>query len=101
MSGRPDGPDGRAPNASREPPGRLEDPRTVTMLVRGLAAVCVALVLGDLLYHKHAHFGFEEWFGVYGFFGFAAFFFIVLAGKWLRKILMRPEDYYEREPGDE
>jgi hypothetical protein len=98
------GPTDRRENASRrshDAPGRLEDPRTVTMLVRALAIVCIGLVIGDLLYHKHGHFGFEEWFGVYGFFGFAAFFFIVLAGKQLRRVLMRPEDYYEREAGDE
>jgi uncharacterized membrane protein len=73
----------------------LDDPRNVTRLVWLLAAVCVALVLGDLAYHKHVHFAFEGWFGLYGFFGFAAFFFIVMAGKYLRKILMRDEDYYD------
>ena len=73
----------------------LDEPRNVTRLVWALAAVCVALVIGDLVYHKHVHFGFEGWFGLYGFFGFAAFFFIVLAGKYLRKILMRDEDYYD------
>ena len=61
----------------------------------GLAAVCFGLVAVDLFYHKHVHFGFEEWFGIYGFFGFLAFFFIVLAGKELRKVLMRDEDYYD------
>lgn len=73
----------------------LDEPRNVTRLVWALALVCAALVIGDLAYHKHAHFGFEGWFGIYGFFGFAAFFFIVMAGKHLRKILMRPEDYYD------
>lgn len=101
MSGRLKDPNGGRSDAGHGPPGRLEDPRTVKMLVWGLAAVCVALVVADLLYHKHAHFGVEEWFGVYGFFGFAAFFFIVLAGKQLRKVLMRPEDYYEGEGSDE
>lgn len=69
----------------------------VNRLFWGLVAVCVGLVGWDLLYHKHVHFGFEGWFGIYGFFGFAAFFFIVLVGKELRKLLMRPEDYYDDE----
>ena len=73
----------------------LDEPRNITRLVWALTAVCVALVIGDLVYHKHVHFGFEAWFGLYGFFGFAAFFFIVLAGKYLRKILMRDEGYYD------
>ena len=73
----------------------LDDPQHVTWIVRALTAVCIALVLADLFYHKHVYFGFEEWFGFYGFFGFAAFFFMVMAGKQLRKIVMRPEDYYD------
>ncbi len=80
---------------SGEPSGWLERPRTVSGIVWTLAAVCVALVVADLFYHKHVHFHFEEWFGFYGFFGFAAFFFIVMAGKRLRGVLMRPEDYYD------
>ena len=75
--------------------GWLDEPRNVTLLVRILTVVCVALVVSDLFYHKHAHFPWEEWFGIYGFFGFAAFFFIVMAGKQLRKVLMRDEDYYD------
>jgi hypothetical protein len=62
----------------------------------GFAALCLLLVASDLLYRKHVHFGWEGWFGFYGFFGFVGFFFIVLAGKHLRKVLMRDEDYYDR-----
>lgn len=73
----------------------LDEPRNVTRLVWTLTAVCVGLVVADLFYEKYTHFGWEEWFGIYGFFGFAAFFFIVLAGKQLRRVLMRDEDYYD------
>lgn len=73
----------------------LDEPRNVTRLVWGLVVVCGALLLADLFYHKHVHFPWEEWFGIYAVFGFAAFFFIVLAGKHLRKLLMRDEDYYD------
>ncbi|MDX1393014.1 MAG: hypothetical protein R3195_01440 [Gemmatimonadota bacterium] len=75
--------------------GWFDEPRNVTLLVRILTVVCVALVVADLFYHKHVHFAWEEWFGIYGFFGFAAFFFIVMAGRELRKVLMRDEDYYD------
>ena len=70
----------------------------MTRLYYGLLTICVLLVLLDLgtLYDKHGHFAWENWFGFYGFFGFAAFLFAVLAGKQLRKILMRREDYYDR-----
>ena len=61
-----------------------------------LAALCAVVLLADLAYHKHGHFGWEEWFGFHAFFGFIAFVFIVFAGKLLRKIVMRDEDYYGR-----
>ena len=84
------------------PPGKrhwLDQARNINRIYYGLAAVCVVLVLLDLgswVYDKHAHFGWENLFGFYGFFGFAAFFLAVLAGKQLRKILMRREDYYDQ-----
>lgn len=59
-------------------------------------ALCVLLVLGDAFYHKHGHFTWEERFGFFGLFGFVTFFLLVLAGKHLRKLLMRDEDYYDR-----
>ncbi len=74
----------------------LDEPKNVNRIYYVLLAVCVLLVLADLAYHKHAHFGFEGWFGFYGFYGFAVFIFVVLAGKELRKVLMRGEDYYDR-----
>ncbi len=74
----------------------FDDPRHVTWLVRALAGACLALVAADPLYDKHGHFGWEELFGFHGFFGFAAFLLIVLAGKPLRKLLGRPEDFYDR-----
>ena len=48
-----------------------------------------------LFYDKHGHFGFEEWIGFHGLFGFVTFFLAVLAGKHLRRVLMRKEDYYD------
>ena len=81
---------------TRERQRWLDEPRNVTRLYRLLVAVCVLLVLADLLFDKHGHFGFENFFGFHAFFGFAVFTFIVLAGKYLRKVLMRKEDYYDR-----
>ena len=75
--------------------GWFDEPRNVTRLIYALTAICLGLLVVDLLYHKHVHFDFEGWFGFYAFFGFLAFGFIVLAGKQLRKLLMRDEDYYD------
>ena len=73
----------------------LDNPRNVTRLFYALIGICIALLVSDLFYHKHVHFPFEGWWGFFGLFGFAAFYFIVMAGKWLRKIVMRDEEYYD------
>jgi len=72
----------------------LDDPRNVRKIVYALVAVCVLLVLLDFFYDKHAHFEAENWFGFFGFFGFVGGVGLVLAAKELRRLVMRPEDYY-------
>ncbi len=73
----------------------LDDPRNVNKIFWGLVFLCAALVGVDLFLPRHGHWSWEEWPGFYGFFGFAAFWCIVIAGKHLRKVLMRDEDYYD------
>jgi peptidoglycan/LPS O-acetylase OafA/YrhL len=74
----------------------LDSPRNVTQLYRGLWVVGIALVAAELLVHKHEEPAFAGWFGFYALFGFAACVALVLTAKALRRILKRPEDYYER-----
>lgn len=74
----------------------LDQPANVTKLYRGLWAVGIALVLLDLVIHRHAEAGFDAWFGFYGLYGFVACVALVLAAKLLRRAVMRPEDYYDR-----
>ena len=73
----------------------LDDPRNVNRLYWGLVVVCILLGLADLFVHRHVQFSWESFPNFYGFFGFAAFWCVVIAGKNLRKILWRPEDYYD------
>ena len=74
----------------------LDQPSNVDKIVYALWAVCAFLILLDLVYHKHSHFGFENWFGFYAWYGFIAYCFIVLSAKALRRILKRDENYYDR-----
>jgi hypothetical protein len=71
-------------------------PANVRRIVVGLYLVAVLLVLLDLLYAKHGHFAIEDWFGFYGFYGFVGCVTLVLLAKVLRRLVMRPEDYYDR-----
>ena len=74
----------------------LDDPRNVDKIVWSLVAVCALLVLADLLYHKHVHFSFENWFGFFAGYGFIMCVLLVLVAKVMRVILKRDEDYYDR-----
>jgi hypothetical protein len=76
-------------------PRWLDDPRNVTRIVYGLAALCVLSLVADLFYAKHPHFGFEGWFAFYPVYGFLGSVGLVLSAKWLRRGLRRDEDYYE------
>ncbi|MEM7224631.1 MAG: hypothetical protein AAF495_16750 [Pseudomonadota bacterium] len=74
----------------------LDDMRNVHKIFWALVVVCALLFLADAFYHKHVHFGFENWFGFFGLFGFIGSFLLVLVAREMRKFLMRDEDYYDR-----
>ena len=69
----------------------------VKRLLRGLYAVCFALFAVDLVMHRHAVFEMEHLVGFYAVYGFAACVLLVLIAKQMRKLLMRREDYYDRD----
>ncbi len=62
-----------------------------------LGVVCAGLAGADLMIEKHPHFAWEGWFAFFGIFGFASYSFIVYAGRALRSVVMRKEDYYDHE----
>lgn len=75
----------------------LDQPRNISLLVWLLVVICIVLFFSDAFYHKHAIFEIEHLFGFYGVFGFTVYVGLVMTAKWLRNLLMRPEDYYERD----
>jgi hypothetical protein len=74
----------------------LDNRRNVDRLVRGFYIVCGLLLAIDAFVPKHGPFSIEHVFGFYGVFGFLACVALVLIAKQLRRVLMRPEDYYDR-----
>lgn len=74
----------------------LDDHHNVDRLVHAFYIVCAVLIVIDLFVPKHGPFAIEHVFGFYGFFGFVACVALVLIAKQLRRVLMRPEDYYDR-----
>jgi predicted dienelactone hydrolase len=82
------------------PPSWFE--KNVGGIVRGLVVICVLLLVADLVFHfvghKHVHFDWEAWPGLYAAAGFVSYVGLVLTAKQLRKLLMRPEDHYGEAP---
>ena len=80
----------------------LDHPRAAYWIFWTLASVCVALVLGWLIYERsqpskvHVHYEWERWIGFYGIYGFVGCVILVLLAKEMRKLVKRDEDYYDR-----
>ena len=89
--------DGDKPEGERaEKTWWLDRSENVTKLYRSVWAIGLALIGLDLVVHRHAETAFDGWFGFYGIYGFVSCVSLVLAAKGLRRIVMRPEDYYGR-----
>ncbi len=93
-----------ADSAATEKPATPTDEKTywldqsgnVSKIFYAVVTVCLLLLAADFFYDKHAEHPLEQYFGFSAFFGFVSYVFIVFAAKQLRKIVMRPEDYYDR-----
>ena len=73
----------------------FDKPENVRRLLRILYLACALLLVLDLIIHRHVIHAWESLWGFYGFYGFLACVGLVLTAKLLRKILKRPEDYYD------
>lgn len=74
----------------------LDKPENVRRIFHGLIAICALLALLGFIIEAHGELAIQHFPVFYGIFGFVAFMFIVFAGKALRKLVMRDEDYYDR-----
>lgn len=73
----------------------FDKPRNVRRLFRTFYAACVILLTLDFILHRHATHAWEHLPGFYGLFGFTACVTLVLIAKQLRRMLKRPENYYD------
>ena len=98
---------GLAHHDHRKPGGKrywLDSKRNVARIFHALIAANVLWLAADFFYAKKPEFeALGGWadggFGFYPVYGFVGAFALVLAAKQMRRILMRPEDYYERRRG--
>ena len=78
--------------------GWTEAKHAGTLIFWGLAALCIVLILMDLVVPRHESVSIAHATGFYGLWGFAAFAFVVLMGWPLGRLLRKREDYYG-DPG--
>jgi hypothetical protein len=79
----------------------FDQPKNVTRLIRLLSAICVILVALDFIVHRHISHPLENIPGFYPLYGFIGCVLLVVIAKWLRSLLMRPQDYYCKEKSTE
>jgi len=92
----PLGPRARMRDAD-EAPGVWDRRENVQRLFGVLYAVCAVLVLLDLVVHRHAEHPWEHVVEFYPLYGFVGIVILVIAAKGLRRLAMRPEDYYDAD----
>ncbi len=73
----------------------FDRPANVKRLLGVLYLLCVLLLAVDFIYHRHAEHPWESLWGFYGLYGFVACVSLVLIAKQLRRLLKRPEHYYD------
>ncbi|NHN36495.1 hypothetical protein G8764_04220 [Pseudomaricurvus alcaniphilus] len=81
-----------------ETPGFFYKPDNIKRILRVFYVCCAALLLLDLVIHRHVEHPWERLIGFYPLYGFIGCVVLVLAAKAMRKLLMRDEHFYEREP---
>ncbi len=75
----------------------LDEKKNVDKVWYALITICILSVSADLFYRKHVEFAVEDFIpGMYGWYGFIACVFLVLSAKLLRKLVIRPEDHYDK-----
>ena len=73
----------------------FDKPANVKRLLWVLYLLCVLLLAVDFVYHRHAEHPWEALWGFYGLYGFVACVSLVLIATQLRRLLKRPEHYYD------
>ena len=73
----------------------FDNPANVKRLLVMLYVACALLLLADFALHRHVEHPLEELPGFYAVYGFVGCVSLVMAAKGLRRLVMRPEEYYD------
>jgi len=72
-----------------------DNPRNVKLLFSVFYAACVIVAVLDLFIHRHEVHAWERLLDFYPLYGFVGIVVLVFIAKLMRRVLMRPEDYYD------
>jgi hypothetical protein len=72
-------------------------PRWTRRILTGFFVLCAVVVIADFLYHRHMEHPWEHVPAFYALYGLLGVGGLIMAAKGLRRIVMRPEDYYDAD----
>ena len=84
-----------APGAEDERQHFFDKPQNVKRLFMAFYVLCAVLVVVGLLVEQEHHHPWENLPAFYPLYGFVGIVVLVYVAKLLRRIVMRPEDYYD------
>ena len=90
-------PHGHGAGRPDEPPGFFDKPDNVRRLLMAFYVLCGVLVVLDLVIERHHVHPWENLLSFYPLYGFVGIVVLVIVAKGLRKVVMRPEDYYDAD----
>ncbi len=73
----------------------FDKPENVRRLRNGFFIALVFVLLAEAFVDMHGQFHVEHFFGFYAVYGFISYVSLIFVAKFLRRILMRREDYYD------
>ncbi len=76
--------------------GFFDKPNNVKWILWVFYALCIVLVALDFVVHRHIYLDYEKIPTFYALYGFLACVLLVVAAKWLRLLIMRDEQYYDK-----
>lgn len=81
----------------------FDDPKNIKRLLTVFYVCCALLVVLDFVIHRHVMHEWENLWAFYPIYGFVGCVILVVVANWMRKFLIRPEDYYDKpsEPSAE
>ena len=74
----------------------FDRPENIRKLWIVLYIICGLTIVPDFFTHRHAHFGFDYFFGFYALLGFVSCAVLILFSKLVGLMLKVKEDYYDK-----